>query len=102
MYVMETSGLPVGQVRFEKSGDLAEINYSLDKIVRNRRWASLMLRISIKLFGQRSTSTLKARVKSSNTPSASVFKQLGFLKVFSEDPTMLIFQLEGESAMIKK
>ena len=102
MYVMVTSGLPVGQVRFEKSGDLAEISYSLDEIVRNRRWASLMLRISIKLFGQRSTSTLKARVKSSNTPSASVFKQLGFFKVFSEDPTMLIFQLEGESTMIKK
>ena len=102
MYVMEASGLPVGQVRFEKSEDLAEINYSLDKIVRNRRWASLMLRISIKLFGQRSISTLKARVKSSNTSSASVFKQLGFSKVFSEDPTMLIFQLEGESTVIRK
>jgi RimJ/RimL family protein N-acetyltransferase len=97
MYVMEASGLPVGQVRFEKSATVAEINYSLDKIVRNRRWASVMLEIAMRMFGQKSTSTLRARVKSSNVPSSAVFKQLGFSEMPSQDSSLLTFNLEIES-----
>jgi L-amino acid N-acyltransferase YncA len=97
MYVLEASGLPVGQVRFEKSAAVAEINYSLDKIVRNRRWASVMLEMAMKMFGQKCSSTLRARVKSSNVPSSSVFKQLGFSEMASQDPSLLAFQLELES-----
>jgi UDP-2,4-diacetamido-2,4,6-trideoxy-beta-L-altropyranose hydrolase len=97
MYVLEASGLPVGQVRFEKSAAVAEINYSLDKIVRNRRWASVMLEMAMKMFGQKCSSTLRARVKSSNAKSSSVFKQLGFSEAPSQDPSLLTFQLELES-----
>ena len=97
MYVMETSGLPVGQVRFEKSGDLAEISYSLDKIVRSRRWASVTLEMAMKMFGQKCSSTLRARVKRSNAKSSAVFMQLGFSEVPSQDPSLLTFQLELES-----
>ena len=97
MYVMEADGLPVGQVRFEKSAAVAEINYSLDKIVRNRRWASAMLEMAMKMFGQKCSSTLRARVKSSNAKSSAVFKQLGFSEAPSQDPSLLTFQLELES-----
>ena len=97
MHVMEADGLPVGQVRFEKSAAVAEINYSLDKIVRNRRWASAMLEMAMKMFGQKCSSTLRARVKSSNAKSSAVFKQLGFSEAPSQDPSLLTFQLELES-----
>jgi hypothetical protein len=97
MYVLEASGLPVGQVRFEKSAAVAEINYSLDKIVRNRRWASVMLEMAMKMFGQKCSSTLRARVKSSNVPSSSVFKQLGFSEAPSQDPSLMTFHLEPKS-----
>jgi RimJ/RimL family protein N-acetyltransferase len=97
MYVMEADGLPVGQVRFEKSAAVAEINYSLDKIVRNRRWASAMLEMAMKMFGQKCSSTLRARVKSSNAKSSAVFKQLGFSEAPSQDPSLLTFHLEPKS-----
>ncbi len=97
MYVLEASGLPVGQVRFEKSATAAEINYSLDKIVRNRRWSSVMLEMAMKMFGQKSSSTLRARVKSSNVPSSAVFKQLGFSEMPSQDSSLSTFNLELES-----
>jgi len=97
MYVMEASGLPVGQVRFEKSATVAEINYSLDRIARNRRWASAMLEMAMKMFSQKCSSTLRARVKNSNAKSSAVFKQLGFSEVPSQDPSLLTFQLELES-----
>ena len=97
IYVMEADGLPVGQVRFEKSAADAEINYSLDKIVRNRRWASAMLEMTMKMFGQKCSSTIRARVKSSNVKSTAVFKQLGFSEAPSQDPSLLTFQLELES-----
>jgi UDP-2,4-diacetamido-2,4,6-trideoxy-beta-L-altropyranose hydrolase len=97
MYVLEASGLPVGQVRFEKSAAVAEINYSLDKIVRNRRWASVMLEMAMKMFGQKCSSTLRARVKSSNAKSSSVFKQLGFSEAPSQDPSLMTFHLEPKS-----
>ena len=97
MYVMEADGLPVGQVRFEKSASVAEINYSLDRIARNRRWASAMLEMAMKMFCQKCSSTLRARVKNSNAKSSAVFKQLGFSEVPSQDPSLLTFQLELES-----
>ena len=94
---MEAFGLPVGQVRFEKSAAVAEINYSLDKIVRNRRWASVMLEMAMTMFGKKSASILRARVKNSNVPSSAVFKQLGFSEMPSQDPSLLTFHLELES-----
>ena len=83
---MEASGLPVGQVRFEKSEDLAEINYSLDKIVRNRRWAYVMLEMATKRYLDRGAVSLKAIVKSENHKSRSIFFKLGFRKDPSANP----------------
>jgi len=76
MYVMEASGLPVGQVRFEKSNSVAEINYSLDKIVRNRRWASVMLEISMNRYVDREAVSLNEIVKTEIKKSRSVFFKL--------------------------
>ena len=86
MYVMEASGLPVGQVRFEKSGDVADINYSLDKLVRNRRLASILLEMAIEKYRKRDAVLLKAAVRSENKRSRSVFFKLGFSENVSVTP----------------
>ncbi|MFZ9786505.1 MAG: UDP-2,4-diacetamido-2,4,6-trideoxy-beta-L-altropyranose hydrolase, partial [Ilumatobacteraceae bacterium] len=86
MYVLEASGLPVGQVRFEKSAAVAEINYSLDKIVRNRRWASVMLEMAMKSYRDRVAVSLKEIVNAENKKSQSVFFKLGFNENSSINP----------------
>ncbi|MCX6535393.1 MAG: UDP-2,4-diacetamido-2,4,6-trideoxy-beta-L-altropyranose hydrolase, partial [Actinobacteria bacterium] len=77
-YVLEASGLPVGQVRFDLIGDCAEIDYSLDKIVRGRGWSSTLLEKSIKAYCRRQATSLCAVVKRSNTLSRAVFFKIGF------------------------
>ena len=86
IYVLEASGLPVGQIRFEKSGSVAEINYSLDSIVRNRRWASVMLEMAMEQYLERGAVSLNAIVKSENKRSRSVFFKLGFSEDRSANP----------------
>jgi RimJ/RimL family protein N-acetyltransferase len=86
VYVMAASGLPVGQVRFEKSATVAETNYSLDKIVRNRRWASAMLEMAMKRYLEREAVSLKAIVKSENHKSRPIFFKLGFREDLTTNP----------------
>ena len=86
IYVLEASGLPVGQIRFEKSGSVAQINYSLDSIVRNRRWASVMLEMAMEQYLERGAVSLNAIVKSENKRSRSVFFKLGFSEDRSANP----------------
>jgi hypothetical protein len=83
---MEADGLPVGQVRFEKSAAVAEINYSLDKIVCNRRWASAMLEMAMKSYRDRVAVSLKEIVNVESKKSQSVFFKLGFNENSSINP----------------
>ena len=78
MYVMEASGLPVGQVRFDLIADCAEVDYSLDRLVRGRGWSPTLLEKSIERFRRRQATSLRAVVKRSNDPSRSVFFKIGF------------------------
>ena len=78
MYVLEASGLPVGQVRFDLIGDCAEIDYSLDKITRGRGWSPTLLEKSIEGFRRRKSIPLRAVVKNSNGPSRSALFKVGF------------------------
>ena len=86
IYVLEASGLPVGQVRFEKLGSVAEINYSLDDLVRGRGWASLMLEMAMEKYLERGAVPLKAVVKSENKISQSIFFKIGFSEDLSATP----------------
>jgi UDP-2,4-diacetamido-2,4,6-trideoxy-beta-L-altropyranose hydrolase len=78
IYVLEASGLPVGQVRFDLIGDYAEIDYSLDKIARGRGWSPTLLEKSIEAYRRRQSKPLRAVVKNSNLPSRAVFFKIGF------------------------
>jgi len=88
MCVLEASGLPVGQIRFEIVDKTAEINYSLDELVRGRGWAATAIDLSVKCFRNRNAIPLKAVVKNRNARSRSTFFKLGFTEVSAESPPL--------------
>ena len=93
IYVLEASGLSVGQVRFEKLGSVAEINYSLDDLVRGRGWATTLVDVAINVFRVRNPYLLRAQVKLANARSSSVFKTLGFEVTSKKNSEILEYQL---------
>jgi UDP-2,4-diacetamido-2,4,6-trideoxy-beta-L-altropyranose hydrolase len=98
IYVMEASGLPVGQVRFDLIGDCAEIDYSLDKIVRGRGWSPSLLENSIEAYRRRQSKPLRAVVKNSNLPSRKALLKVGF----QESASLKSPLVSGESVLYCK
>ena len=95
MYVMEVSGLPIGQVRFDSIGDYAEIDYSLDRITRGRGWSSTLLEKSIGEFRRRKSKLLRAVVKNSNKASRNALVKAGFKESASIESSLFC----GESVL---
>ncbi|MDP3467532.1 MAG: UDP-2,4-diacetamido-2,4,6-trideoxy-beta-L-altropyranose hydrolase [Daejeonella sp.] len=75
IFILERSGKPVGQVRFDLKGDHFIIDYSVDKDFRSKGLGKLMLKKSIDRIGKGS---FKAIVKAENISSVAVFKSLSF------------------------
>jgi len=83
LFVLEVAGLPVGQIRFDKEGDEANIDYSLDVIVRGRGWGSQLLAMGADLMQDIEPVKLRASVKDQNNASSSVFLRVGFSEIAS-------------------
>jgi UDP-2,4-diacetamido-2,4,6-trideoxy-beta-L-altropyranose hydrolase len=83
MYVMEAAGLPVGQIRFEREGDEARIDYCLDSIVRGRGWAPRLIALGAYLMQEIKPVRLRAEVKAGNEASSAVFLRMGFTETTS-------------------
>jgi len=78
LFVLEVAGLPVGQIRFDKEGNEAHIDCSLDWIVRGRGWGSLLVSMGSDLMQLNEPIKLSAQVKAQNIASATVFFRAGF------------------------
>lgn len=78
MYVFCADELPIGQVRFEMSGEAWTIDYSLDEFVRGRGWGKTLVERAIAELKKSTTGTVVANVKASNVVSRRIFEQLGF------------------------
>lgn len=76
LYVLEAGDLPVGQVRFERHGAEAIIDYSLDILVRGRGWAGRLLRLGMDAFRSSRPTTLSAMVKPLHIVSTATFIRL--------------------------
>lgn len=97
LYVLEADGLPVGQIRFDRAGDEALIDYSLDTIVRGRDWGRSLISLGIeKIWKAWPALRLRAEVKASNTASAAVFRRMGFSEQLSASGECLIFYKEHD------
>lgn len=78
LYVLEASGLPVGQVRFEQYDHEIVIDYSLDALVRGRGWAIELLKKGIEIIDDNGLALI-ATVKPENVASIATFIRLGFI-----------------------
>jgi UDP-2,4-diacetamido-2,4,6-trideoxy-beta-L-altropyranose hydrolase len=80
LYVLEAGDLPIGQVRFDRHGEEATIDYSLDVLVRGRGCASQLLKLGIEALNSSRPTILNATVKPENVASAATFIRLGFVE----------------------
>jgi UDP-2,4-diacetamido-2,4,6-trideoxy-beta-L-altropyranose hydrolase len=79
MAVFEFWGLPIAQIRLAKSKDTATISYSVDAVSRERGLGKKMISELVHREREvRRFTKLIAVVKSSNSPSISIFKSAGF------------------------
>jgi UDP-2,4-diacetamido-2,4,6-trideoxy-beta-L-altropyranose hydrolase len=78
LFVLEVLGLPIGQIRFDKNGNEAYIDYSLDSIVRGRGWGTKLVKLGSDLIQQNEVIKLFAEVKDRNNASSAVFLRVGF------------------------
>ena len=81
IWVMKTpERLPVGQIRFDVNNDIADIDYSLDPLVRGRGWGKKLLSEGINAFKDHCEGKpVRGRVKEDNLLSCRVFQRLGFV-----------------------
>ena len=82
MFVLEAKRLPVGQIRFNLTNKNANIDYSLDKIVRGRNWGKKIIDLGLKKINFSKFNAINAEVKKNNYKSISVFNKLGFTQKF--------------------
>lgn len=95
LYVLEAAGLPVGQIRFDKEGNEARIDYSLDALVRGRGWGARLVLLGSELLQKTEPIQLLAEVKVGNVASRSVFLRSGFTMAESKN-NYLVFRRNSE------
>jgi UDP-2,4-diacetamido-2,4,6-trideoxy-beta-L-altropyranose hydrolase len=81
IYIGEAgSGVPVGQVRFERENDVWQIGYSVDALFRGAGIGKRLLALAIeRLRADVPLARIAGRVKGTNIASHHVFQVLGFI-----------------------
>ncbi len=97
LFVLEAFGLPAGQIRLQRVGDVTRISYSLDGRLRGRGWGIELVRLGIERMRKQGDDASRpihfiAEVKTDNTASAVIFRKLGFEEEASSDEHLLIFK----------
>lgn len=79
LWILETTNGPVGQIRFERAGDSAEISLSVDPAHQGQGYGSALLSLSLTAACERlAVSTLFGIVKKDNVASRRAFERSGF------------------------
>ncbi len=94
LWVLTASGLPVGQVRLDRHGGRAHIDYSLDPLVRGRGWGLAIIALGLAAFFREHDMPVRAEVKSGNLASRAIFEKLGFRTVQAEQNDMIAFEMD--------
>lgn len=90
-FVLEASGLPVGQIRFDFDGDALILSYSIDPDFRQRGLGQLIVEMGIQEVRKQSGLKIRAHVKSDNEASISIFQKLGFCTTRQDEKTIHFF-----------
>ena len=79
IWILQDDGFPVGQVRYDRGGEIAELTYSVSKEFRGRGLGTVLLQMSTPLAGKElDVAILVAFVKQGNLPSMRALKRSGF------------------------
>jgi UDP-2,4-diacetamido-2,4,6-trideoxy-beta-L-altropyranose hydrolase len=79
MLVLEVCGMPAGQIRYDRTGDVADIGFSIDRRFRGLGLGQRIIEASItRAFEKLNVSMLRAEVFQSNSASQSAFVKTGF------------------------
>jgi UDP-2,4-diacetamido-2,4,6-trideoxy-beta-L-altropyranose hydrolase len=77
--LLSEEGIPVGQVRFDTSGDEAEGNVSIAPDLRGRGYGALGIQIaSERLFRETAVTRIYAHIKPNNNASIQAFTEAGY------------------------
>ena len=101
--LLDGSGRPVGQIRFDQQPDLtAQIDISLAADRRGQGMAHRALRLACRVFRQQFQGVpMTAYIKPGNLPSIRTFEKAGFLvqgTVSVKGQEVVFMKLEGECA----
>lgn len=108
----DLSGTPVGYVRFDVSGDEAEISVAVDRNLRGKAYGTQMIRRgSHRVSGLAAVRRIVATVKSGNAESIKAFERAGFRAdpdsalgpirsmTYIPDPVRILFRVDAGTAI---
>jgi len=85
IWVMDVNGRPAGQVRWNKKGDRATLDYSIANEYRGKGLGKLMIRLSVREIGAIwPDCILQAKVLPTNVASIKLLKAVGFNEIPGE------------------
>ncbi|HNP77306.1 MAG TPA: UDP-2,4-diacetamido-2,4,6-trideoxy-beta-L-altropyranose hydrolase [Cyclobacteriaceae bacterium] len=86
-YIIQTDGIPVGQVRLEIANQVAIVSYSIDKAFRGQGLGRSLLSMALKEFKKKMVHPILivGYVKFSNEVSCRIFDSLGFKQTPTTD-----------------
>ncbi len=95
LYIVETpDGVPLGQVRFERSEEIWEIHYALGPAYRGRGLGRRMLEAALSKFRAdgANNAVIVGKVKTGNHPSRRIFESLGFALLHGGQEGIIVYQ----------
>jgi ribosomal protein S18 acetylase RimI-like enzyme len=99
LFVMEASGLPVGQIRFDQVAGETLVDYSVERPFRGRGWARQLVALGLHQMCQHNPAIFRADVKESNLPSRAVFHGMGFVDSASPDGSdVRVYRLDSRKS----
>ncbi len=86
LFIMETDGIPVGQIRLDITDDLAEISYAIGKEYRNKGYGKkiILLAENYIISNTLNITALTAKTKPENGKSKHIFQTLGYKEEYTE------------------
>jgi UDP-2,4-diacetamido-2,4,6-trideoxy-beta-L-altropyranose hydrolase len=102
LFVLETGGLPVGQIRFDLEGRRARISYSIDTDVRGRGWGRRLVALGLEQMRRVGPLRILAQVKDGNDASSAVFRRLGFTETPGTPTGLRTFHIDNKDLASKR
>ena len=96
IWIAETEGKPIGQIRLDREGDRAEVDISVDPSVRGHGIGTKMLTMPV-IAAWPGVRRIQAAVRRGNDASATAFCKAGFEVRASDDDYIYFEKVTGNA-----